>query len=241
LTGLYTIGDSVCWGAELENKQTERFSHHVSRELNLVDCNNSTAGVSNDYIFRHTLRDVSHWLQTKKLWSEETDWVEVDDMFVLVGWTAPTRFEWWNESKYQQERLWAGYDKWGNPDEDRTTEDKFVLNQTEILPSYIRTINQVLALHSFLTNYNIKHYMFNVFYDYEWLEEPTKKIDEYGRDKNQCSFEEMYRLLPNSFTGDTMYNIIRNVGLLPRKHPTKEAHKVWANHLIDSGVFDDIR
>ena len=70
----------------LTPKETQRFSHHISQELNLVDCNNSTAGISNDYIFRHTIRDVSHWLDTKELWSEETGWVVVDDVFVLIGW-----------------------------------------------------------------------------------------------------------------------------------------------------------
>ena len=42
-----------------------------------------------------------------------------------------------------KERLWTGYDKWGDNDKDRTTEDKFVLNQTEDIPSYIRTFNQI--------------------------------------------------------------------------------------------------
>ncbi len=62
---LYSHGDSVVWGAELENKKIERFSHHISKKLGLMDCNNASAGVSNDYIYRHTIRDVSHWLKTK--------------------------------------------------------------------------------------------------------------------------------------------------------------------------------
>jgi len=82
--------------------------------------------------------------------------------------------------------------------------------------------------------------MFNVFYDYEWIGEPDNKIDKFGRDKNQYSFEQMYRLLPTSFTGDTMYNVIRNGGLLPRRHPTNQAHKIWSDYLIDNGVFNEI-
>ena len=54
----YSNGDSVVWGAELENKQTERYSSIVSNLFNWVDCNNASAGVSNDYIFRQTMRDV---------------------------------------------------------------------------------------------------------------------------------------------------------------------------------------
>lgn len=38
---LYTNGDSVVWGAELENKEIERFSHIVSEHHNWIDCNNA--------------------------------------------------------------------------------------------------------------------------------------------------------------------------------------------------------
>ena len=60
---LYSIGDSVVWGAELENIEEERFSHSLAKKLDAVDCNNATAGVSNDYIFRHTIRDINHFLR----------------------------------------------------------------------------------------------------------------------------------------------------------------------------------
>ena len=142
---LYTSGDSVVWGAELKDKSRERFSYLVSEELDMVDCNNASAGVSNDYIYRQTMRDVSHWLESRKCWSEETGWVQSNQMYVIIGWTSPTRFEWWNGNSFQQERLWTGYDKWGDNDKDRTTEDEFVLNQTSDLPSYIRTFNHILG------------------------------------------------------------------------------------------------
>ena len=54
MRALYSHGDSVVWGAELENKKTERFSYHIANKLELVDCNNASAGVSNDYIYRQT-------------------------------------------------------------------------------------------------------------------------------------------------------------------------------------------
>ena len=64
-TILYTNGDSVVWGAELDDKKNERFSNLLSEQNDLIDCNNASAGVSNDYIYRQTMRDVSHWLDTK--------------------------------------------------------------------------------------------------------------------------------------------------------------------------------
>lgn len=233
-TILYSHGDSVVWGAELENKQIERFSHHISNQYGWVDCNNASAGVSNDYIYRQTMRDVSHWLDTKKCWSEETGWVESDNLFVTIGWTSPTRFEWWTGNEYQQERLWAGYDKWGENDKDRTTEDQFILNQTEDIPSYIRTFNHIIGLSSFLDINDIPYYFFNTFYEYKLPTEPNEKIDKFGKSDNQLGLNSMWNLLPPEFKIETMYSYIKENegGLLKRNHPTKESHKLWADHLI---------
>lgn len=233
-TILYSHGDSVVWGAELENKQTERFSHHISNQYGWVDCNNASAGVSNDYIYRQTMRDVSHWLDTKKCWSEETGWVESDNLFVTIGWTSPTRFEWWTGNEYQQERLWTGYDKWGENDKNRTTEDQFVLNQTEDIPSYIRTFNHIIGLSSFLDTNEIPYYFFNTFYEYKLPTEPTEKIDKFGKPDNQLGLDSLWNLLPPEFKIETMYSYIKENegGLLERNHPTKESHKIWADHLI---------
>ncbi len=232
--GLYTHGDSVVWGAELENKETERFSYHVADHFGWVDCNNATAGVSNDYIYRQTLRDIHHWIETRQLWSEETGWVEIDEPIVVIGWTSPTRFEWWNGTEYQQERLWVGYDKWGENDKDRTTEDLFVLNQTADIPSYIRTYNHIISLAGLLDRCNIRYYFFNTFYDYQKIEEPTNKIDKFGRQENQLGLDNLRRFLPAEFTFGNMYDYIRFMGggFLPRNHPTKESHKDWSDFLI---------
>lgn len=232
-TILYTNGDSVVWGAELQNKSKHRFSSVIAKRNNWIDCNNASAGVSNDYIYRQTMRDISHWLDSNKCWSEESGWIESDNLFVIIGWTAPTRFEWWTGKNYQQERLWEGYDKWGDNDKDRTTEDQFVLNQTEIIPSYIKTFNQIIGLSSFLEKYKIPYYFFNVFYEYELPEEPDFKIDEFGRDKKQTSLKSLWKELPFEFKKETMYSYIEKKGgkFLDRNHPTKESHKMWAKHL----------
>lgn len=231
---LYTNGDSVVWGAELENKETERFSNILATEKGWVDCNNASAGVSNDYIYRQTMRDVSQWLENKKAWSEETGWVESDELIVVIGWTSPTRFEWWTGKDYQQERLWVGYDMWGDGDKDRVTELGFIINQTEDIPSYIRTFNQIIGLSAFLQRYKIQHYFFNTFYQYKPIEEPTNKIDKWGKDENQLGISSLWKQLPDEFTFGTMYDYIRFMGegFLPRNHPTKEGHKEWSNFLI---------
>jgi len=225
---LYSIGDSVVWGAELENKEIERFSNIVSQKLNMLDCNNASAGVSNDYIFRNTIRDVSYWLDTKKCWSEESGWINSDEIFVYVGWTAPTRFEWWKDGEYQQERFWTGYDKWGDNDKDRTTEDKFVLNQTEIIPSYIKTLNQILTLKSFLETNKIPYYFSNIFYEYNLGIKLDTKIDRYGRTENQLCLKSIWNQLPESFTEKTLYSYVKENGggFLQRNHPNLKSHKI---------------
>ena len=231
---LYTHGDSVVWGAELENKETQRFSHHIAKHFDWIDCNNATAGVSNDYIYRQTIRDVSRWLSDKNIWSEETGWVKSDELIVVIGWTAPTRFEWWNGTEYQQERLWTGYDKWGENDRMRTTEDEFVLNQTDIIPSYIKTFNNIIGLSALLKNHNIPYYFFNTFYEYDFPQEPINKIDKFGKDEDQLDLDTLWNMLPDEFTFGTMYNYIKFIGegFLPRNHPTAEAHLEWSNLLI---------
>ena len=232
---LYTNGSSVEWGSELKNKQTERFSYIVAEHWNWIDCNNASSGVSNDYMYRQTMRDVSHWLETNKCWSEESGWVESDELFVIIGWTAPTRFEWWDGDAYQQERLWVGYDKWGENDKDKTTEDQFVLNQTELIPSYFRTFNQIIGLSSFLEKHKIPYYFYNVFYDYNFLDiQSDTKIDQFGRTENQLCFESLWKQLPQEFKSQTMYNFIKSKGggFLERDHPNKESHYTWGSYII---------
>jgi len=234
-TILYSHGDSVVWGAELENKQTERFSYHLANQYDWVDCNNASAGVSNDYIYRQTIRDISRWIFDRNIWSEETGWIYSDELIVSIGWTSPTRFEWWNGNEYQQERLWAGYDKWGENDKDRTTEDQFVLHQTEDIPSYIRTFNQIISLSAFLDKHDISYYFFNTFYDYRLPDEPEDKIDKFGKRTNQLDLKVLWNMLPDEFTFGTMYDYIKFMGegFLPRNHPTKEAHQEWSKFLIN--------
>lgn len=231
---LYSNGDSTIWGAELDNKETERFSSIISDKLRWVDCNNASSGVSNDYIYRQTLRDVSHWLKHRKVWSEETEWVEADTLFVLIGWTAPTRFEWWDNGEFKQERLWVEYDKWGNTDVDKMTDAMFAINQTMDIPSYIRTFNHIISLSAFLEKNNIPYYFFNSFYEYKIPPEPTEKIDKFGKSEFQIGLQTLWDFIPQSMKDETMFEYLKNNGgdFLPRKHPSVQSHKMWAENLL---------
>ena len=190
----------------------------MSNLFNWVDCNNASAGVSNDYIFRQTMRDVSHWLDTKKCWSEESGWIKSDELFVCIGWTSPTRFEWWTGNEYQQERLWTGYDKWGDNDKNRTTEDAFVLNQTEDLPSYIRTLNHIISLGSFLQVNNIPNplalNMYTLGFDGNKKLSPLTQTTK----QNLKSYLSQYRLITDAINIKDAYiiNIAINFSILTK-------------------------
>ena len=228
---LYSIGDSVTWGAELENKEKERYSKLVANHIGGIDCNNASSGVSNDYIFRNAMRDITQWIKTNRIWDETNGWVESDELKVLIGWTSPTRFEWWDGEKYVQDRLWVDYDKWGDVDKWQTTEqqDKFILHQNELIPSYIRTFNHIQSLISLCELNGIDYYFFNTFYQYETIKEPKSKIDLWGRETEQLGLEYL------KVEMDNMYDYLNknNATFHERKHPTKKSHKLWANYIIE--------
>jgi hypothetical protein len=240
---LYSSGDSTIWGAELNNRAVERFSALLCEELGWTDCNNASAGVSNDYMYRQTLRDISHWLKYKKIWSEESGWVKADNIFVLIGWTAPTRFEWWDGTTYQQERLWMDYDKWGYSDADKMTDAMFAINQTMDIPSYIRTFNYIISLSAFLEKNNIPYYFFNSFYKYQLPNEPIEKIDKFGKPEFQTGLQTLWELIPQSIKEEDMFSYIkRNAGdFLPRKHPSAKSHKMWAEWLLKNVITNEKR
>ena len=70
----------------------------------------------------------------------------------------------------------------------KTTEDDFVLHQSELIPSYIKTFNQIISLESLLRLHNIDYYFFNTFYQYEDIDEPKSKIDKWGRENILTQF-----------------------------------------------------
>jgi hypothetical protein len=230
---LYSNGDSVTWGAELKNKETERFSSLISNHLEMHDCNNASSGVSNDYIYRQTLRDVLHWLKYKKVWCEELGWINTTKLFVLIGWTAPTRFERWDTNQYIQDRLWVDYDKWGSFDADKKTNISFVFNQTMDIPSYIRTFNHIISLSSILKLNNIPYYFFNTFYEYKKIKEIKTPIDKFGKTESQADLNTLWDFLPHSMKDKTMFSYIQQNGgdFLQRNHPSLKSHKLWADYL----------
>ena len=89
---LYTIGDSFVF----RGFDYKSWTSYLSDRLGWVDANNGMSGTSNDRSYRSVVRDISRIKKSGKLWTESTGDIEcgLDDLFVIVGWTSPTRFEW---------------------------------------------------------------------------------------------------------------------------------------------------
>jgi len=145
---LYTNGDSVSWGSELKDR-TNRFSTLLAKEKGLVDFNVASSGISNDRIYRNTLRDLCKFVNGEPIYNEELGYVKVDEMFVLISFTAPTRFDYFDGDVFVNERLWTHKDKWGTIDEHRLTDSKYVIHQTDLTPSLLRVFQQIISLKSF--------------------------------------------------------------------------------------------
>ena len=108
------------------------------------------------------------------------------------------------------------------------------MNQTDIIPSYIRTFNHIISLSAFLEKHQIPYYFFNVFYEYDTNIELNSKIDKFGKDEHQTGIESMTKLLPKEFIEINMYQYIKEKSgdFLPRKHPSKKSHYMWGSFLI---------
>jgi hypothetical protein len=231
---LYTMGDSICFGSELDDRNSQRFSNIVSNHMNWVDCNNSSSGVSNSYMYRNLIKDVLKWVETGTVWSESTGWVKTDSLIVVVGWTAPTRVEYW-DGLFKQDRIWNDYDKWGYIDNEKITNIEFVLLQTEIIPSYIRTFNYIISLQSILDRFGIPYYFFNSFFKYNLdLLNENVLVDRFGNTEYPIGISTLWNFLPKSFKSKTMYEyILENDGdFLERRHPSKKSHKIYSDFLI---------
>ena len=101
---LYSIGDSFVY----RGPKYTTWSNFLSDKLGWVDANNGMSGASNDRSYRSVIRDISRIETEGKLWTEATGDIDckLEDLFVIVGWTSPFRFEWFRDGEYISSRIW---------------------------------------------------------------------------------------------------------------------------------------
>ena len=243
---LYAIGDSNVWGGELHNKEQDRSSKLLSNKLDLIEWNVATAGISNDRIYRVTVRDVSRFLNKEKVWCELYGDMVVEDMFVVIGWTSPTRFEYIDHETgvYVQRRNWKG-DRWGFTDKNKIDETELVLNFADTRFAYTRIFNQMITLHHFLKSNNIKHLFYNCFWNWDMdiNEKVFEKIDntfknkvvtDYDTSKYYYSLSSLWANIPQTYKDLNHFEYLRGFDkdlFYERGHPNEEGHKLWAEKL----------
>jgi hypothetical protein len=244
---LYCHGDSVVRGAELSNMEEERFTNLLANKLELKEFNVATDGISNDRIFRNTIRDVSRFITKKHIWCERYGYELVDNISVLIGWTAPTRFEYVGEDNlYKQPRTWMN-DTWGWKDKNNTDDDEFILRMTTEVYSAVKTFNNIITLHNFLKANDIKHLFYNSFWSWE-SDANVNVLKEYDKGhykkvmtedfdcNNYFDFETLWTLIPQSYKDLNMISFFRNLTgdyFEERKHPNMIANKMWCKILYD--------
>ena len=203
---LYTNGDSISWGSELKDR-TNRFSTLLAKEKGLIDFNVSSSGISNDRIFRNTLRDVCKFLNSEPIYNEELGYVKVDEMFVLISFTAPTRFDYFDGDVFVKEQLWTHRDKWGKIDEEHLTDSKYIIHQTHLAPSLLRIFQQIISLTSLFKSNNIPYLFVNAFFEYD-IDEISITNKDIHFDKVSKQFDDvndyfglldLYKHIPQSF------------------------------------------
>jgi len=241
---LYTNGDSVSWGSELKDR-SNRFSTLISNELNLIDFNVASSGISNDRIYRTTMRDLCKFVNGEKIYNEELGYVKVDEIFVLISFTAPTRFDFFDGDVFINERLWTHKDKWGMKDEHHLTDSKYVIHQTELAPSFIRLFHQIISLKTFCELHKIPYLYTNAFFEYDEDELMvinrninSEKIQKQFDDPNDYyGLIDLYKQVPQTFKDINLTKYLKGFKdesmFEERGHPSPKGHTEIKNLILE--------
>tara|TARA_R100000951_G_C2639690_1_gene180515 strand:+ start:142 stop:957 length:816 start_codon:yes stop_codon:yes gene_type:complete len=219
------------------------YPYKLGQLFNAEIVNNGVAGSSNDGIVRRTLREV------KNLLSEH----RASDIYVVIGWTSPERkdFFYRDDDSAAWDTLYPVQDSYEHPDSDVQKFWEIYVqkywNEEEYLERYIQ---QVLLLHLFLKEHNVKHLFFDAFYEASQSDTPnilnSMEIDdlilESGYDKMGHYYLTNYfdSLRQDLFMPTSFRNFLLQKGrvkfaenMFNRKdyHPTEKAQHLWAKKL----------
>jgi len=218
---LLTNGCSWVNGAGLQDRESERWSYHLAKKLNMEDINLSSEGASNDGILRTTVE----WLKENK--------DKFSDVLVLVGWTQMTRTEFFNDVTEEWEN--QNFVSFGNSEMDKTTEEfyekqsKYMLRHTELTPNdvwwrvYLKYyFNMEQRYNSFFNSILFSQSIFKSFgIDYIHFASFDNELE-------KISFQDLI---------DEKYIIRDNMILIDfsdqNGHPGIKSHKKWADYLYE--------
>jgi hypothetical protein len=243
---LYTVGDSFVF----RGTQHTTWSSFLSDKLNYVDANNGMSGTSNDRNYRSVIRDVSRVETEGKLWTETTGDIncQLDDLFIIVGWTSPFRFEWFKDGEYFSSRIWENseFKNKNNSQIDFIFDNKISEPLSDEVNSLIRFFNQIISLKSFLNDKKIKNIFYNCFFPVEentvkYFEDKIEEIENnkpkefIGHDNPSTyySLTTLWKQVPDDYKKYNQLEYIRIDNVDETLHPTKEGNKLWADRLYE--------
>ncbi len=241
---LYTIGDSYVY----RGPQYTTWSSMLSKKINYIDANNGMSGTSNDRTFRSVIRDITRIETEGKLWTENTNDIDCDleELFVIIGWTSPTRFEWFKNGEYVSSRYWetSNFIRGGNKSLDFSFSDEITLPLTEQVNSYIRFFNQIITLKIFLESKSIKNIFYNTFYpfgentiDYfektldELEDTKPKKLLGYDNPPTYYSLKSLWKKVPQDYKINNQLEQVTDKNLDETLHPTPKGDEIWSEYL----------
>jgi hypothetical protein len=91
--------------------------------------------------------------------------ISTNNLFVIIGWSSPERVRFWykDETRNGKHILWPSLEWHDTPSQKKFWElyVTYFWNKEEYIPRFVDT---VLRFQNFCSEYNIKHLMFNAFY-----------------------------------------------------------------------------
>lgn len=213
----------------------------LAKILKCKSVNTSVAGSSNDGIVRRCLNKIPELLTTYK----------PEDILVIIGWSSPERKDFFYKNSW--DTLYpAQYDTYHSSDEIKqfyNTYLNYFWKEEEYLTRYV---NNVILLHNFFENLNIRHYFFDAFYErkevglkktnslYSYINTFYKKSSKssYLRHINlDFSIPYYYNIYKSNYIEKTFKEFI-NKKLTDKTyfedyHPTETSHQLWANYLYE--------
>jgi hypothetical protein len=221
---LYTTGDSF---VKFRNSNSS-WPSILSQKLDSVDYNNGLAGSSNDRSYRCVIRDICKVETQNKL---DNISCKVEDLFVIVGWTSPYRFEWFNDNDFRQTKNdnKIYFKRMGNPTYDYTTDPKVYVPMTEDVFSLIKFFNQIITLGDFLKSKKVNYLFYNCHFPFgenteDFFQSMIKKYKNFELDV-------LWEKVPNTYKMYKQLDIITLENLDETFHPTEFGNKVWAEYL----------
>jgi hypothetical protein len=231
----------------LKNKYIQLFADKVnaSEVIDLSYCSSSNDAIE---------RTLIEWLVE----NEYTSGRDTSDLFVSIGWSSPERLEFYYKKQWGKDN-WYSFGPWSMAQDHKDKDlDQFMrlyfdnfCNTGEYMHRWILQLWQTELM---LKKYNIKYVMHQAFYDHH-QQVIHKWNDKIYLKKGNDTITKSDKLIWNSIdpirfmhkddpeTGTSHNYMLTNSGgesVFAEMHPNTLGHKIWADHMYDYCVKNNL-